>query len=190
MTVMQNKVRIDFGKLLGFKAVADEISSGVDFQNDTIGAKLGAKVGGTEALDPTRSELDCSKLLGFETVASDLSGALEFQNETIGDKLGAKIGLEPEFDARLKRDISQIATRSDGLPVYAFKYLWDDQVYVGVMAQDLLRNARWRPAVTTKPSGYFAVNYAKLGLRMATLDGWKAEGMASLIQQGEDDNRP
>ena len=41
--------KIDFSKLVGFAAVADEIGDSVDFQADVIEAKLGAKVG-TEAL--------------------------------------------------------------------------------------------------------------------------------------------
>ena len=36
---------IDFSKLLGFDAVNDQISGSVDFQDETISAKLGAKVG-------------------------------------------------------------------------------------------------------------------------------------------------
>jgi hypothetical protein len=83
-------------------------------------------------------------------------------------------------DARLKRDITQLATRDDGLPIYSFRYLWDDEVRVGVMAQDLLRNEAWAPAVVTKEGGYLFVDYARLGLRMATLDEWQANGMAAL----------
>ncbi len=37
--------KIDYAKLLGFAAVSDEPSEGVDFQDETISAKLGAKVG-------------------------------------------------------------------------------------------------------------------------------------------------
>jgi hypothetical protein len=37
--------KIDYAKLLGFEAVAKQISGGVDFQDETISAKLGAKVG-------------------------------------------------------------------------------------------------------------------------------------------------
>ena len=37
--------RIDFAKLLGFDAVSDQLSGGVDFQDETLNAKLGAKVG-------------------------------------------------------------------------------------------------------------------------------------------------
>jgi len=49
-------------------------------------------------------------------------------------KLLSKIGEALESDVRLKRDIEHLANRSDGLPNYAFKYLWDDEVHVGVMA--------------------------------------------------------
>jgi hypothetical protein len=37
---------IDFSKLLGFDSVAEQLADGVDFQDPTVGAKLGAKVGG------------------------------------------------------------------------------------------------------------------------------------------------
>jgi hypothetical protein len=44
--------KIDYAKLLGFDAVSDELSKGIDFQGETIGAKLGAKVGGAEVTEP------------------------------------------------------------------------------------------------------------------------------------------
>ena len=44
-----NIQKIDFTKLLGFDAVSDELSEGIDFQDETMGAKLGAKVGVPEA---------------------------------------------------------------------------------------------------------------------------------------------
>ena len=37
--------RIDYAKLLGFDGVSNQISGPVDFQDETINAKLGAKVG-------------------------------------------------------------------------------------------------------------------------------------------------
>ena len=38
-------VMIDLSKLFGFDILVDEVSSGVDFQDETIAMKLGAKVG-------------------------------------------------------------------------------------------------------------------------------------------------
>ena len=193
---MQKIGKIDFAKLLGFETVSDCTAEGIDFRDETIGVKLGAKVGGETIPAPfgrastgfiqKTEKLDFGKLLGFETVGAQIAGGLDLQDETFGDKLGAKVGLEPPSDVRLKRDIDHLATRCDGLPIYAFKYLWDDEVHVGVMAQDLLRNELWRPAVLTKGSCYFAVDYRRLGLRMTTLDEWLAKGMAAV--ERPDDN--
>ncbi len=42
---MQKPDAIDFTKLLGFETVADDLSREVDFQDEAIGSRLGAKVG-------------------------------------------------------------------------------------------------------------------------------------------------
>jgi hypothetical protein len=42
---MRQSDEINFSKLLGFDALVEELSGGVDFQDETIAAKLGAKVG-------------------------------------------------------------------------------------------------------------------------------------------------
>jgi len=42
---MQDPTKMDYSKLFGFDMVADDVANGIDFQNATIGAKLGAKVG-------------------------------------------------------------------------------------------------------------------------------------------------
>ena len=204
-------MQIDFTKLLGFNTVSNELPDGLDFKGDFIGARLGAKVGDPEdASTPTAKTLRFSKLLGFDIATDELSKGVDLQDETLSAKLGAKIGppevtspsrgidfqdetlgarlgakvgdVETPSDARLKRDITQIATRDDGLPIYSFRYLWDDEVHVGVMAQDLLRNEAWAPAVVAKEGGKLFVNYAWLGLRMTTLDEWQTRGMASLTR--------
>jgi hypothetical protein len=67
-------------------------------------------------------------------------------------------------DMRLKRDIGLLARRGDGLGLYSFKYVWSENVYVGVMAQEvalLYPDAVLRDDLT----GYMAVNYTRLGLQ-------------------------
>lgn len=86
-------------------------------------------------------------------------------------------------DRRLKRSIHLLARLHSGMKIYAFKYLWSDVVYVGVMAQDLLQNPTWKDAVITKANGFYAVNYAMLGLKMTTLAKWEKEGLASIALQ-------
>jgi hypothetical protein len=86
-------------------------------------------------------------------------------------------------DRRLKRSIRLLARLHNGLKIYAFKYLWSNKVYVGVMAQDLLQNPIWKDAVITKANGFYAVNYAMLGLKMTTLAQWKKDGLVSITSQ-------
>jgi hypothetical protein len=83
-------------------------------------------------------------------------------------------------DRRLKRDITHIATLGSGIKVYSFRYRWSKTVQVGVMAQDLLANPTYRSAVVLMSQGFYAVNYAELGLKMTTLKEWRALGMASI----------
>jgi outer membrane immunogenic protein len=66
-------------------------------------------------------------------------------------------------DVRLKRDITLVGRRSDGLGLYSFKYLWSDNVHLGVMAQEV---ALLYPAAIVRDdlTGYMAVNYTRLGL--------------------------
>ena len=82
-------------------------------------------------------------------------------------------GFDQNSDQRLKRDIAPIAVTESGIQLYSFKYLWSDQVYVGVMAQDLLEHPQWKEAVITKQNGFYAVNYRKLGLEMTTLEQYQ-----------------
>jgi hypothetical protein len=86
-------------------------------------------------------------------------------------------------DRRLKRSIRLLTRLHNGLKIYAFKYLWSDVVYVGVMAQDLLQNPTWKDAVMTKANGFYAVNYRMLGLKMTTFAQWKKDGLASITSQ-------
>lgn len=83
-------------------------------------------------------------------------------------------------DARLKTDIHLISVQSNGTKLYSFKYLWSDETYVGVMAQDLLNDPVRHDAVLTMKNGYYAVNYQALGLRMTTLKDWQERGVDSV----------
>jgi hypothetical protein len=49
---MRKADTIDFAKLLGFDTVTRDLSEDLDFQDETLGAKLGAKVGVIEAVAP------------------------------------------------------------------------------------------------------------------------------------------
>ncbi len=70
-------------------------------------------------------------------------------------------------DIRLKRDVRPVETLPNGLQLYSFRYWNDDRTFVSVMAQDLLKDARFRHAVTEDESGYYMVNLGALGLSVA-----------------------
>ncbi|MEP9385931.1 tail fiber domain-containing protein [Mesorhizobium sp. KR9-304] len=67
-------------------------------------------------------------------------------------------------DRRLKTDIERVGAAANGLPIYNFKYIGGDEVYRGVMAQDVL--AVLPEAVSIMPNGFLAVRYDMLGLEM------------------------
>lgn len=75
-------------------------------------------------------------------------------------------------DIRLKRDIAQVGRLPNGLGLYRYRYLWSDETYVGVMAQEV--EAIAPDAVVRAPDGHLRVDYANLGLRLRTWDQWAA----------------
>lgn len=95
----------------------------------------------------------------------------------IENVLGGTAKLIWQFsDMRLKRDIVRVSHLDNGLGLYRYRYLWSDQVYVGVMAQEV---AAVRPdAVMRGTDGWLRVNYARLGMKLQTWDEWQASPRA------------
>ncbi len=77
------------------------------------------------------------------------------------------IGMQIRSDIRLKRDVRPVETLPNGVQLYSFRYWNDDRTFVSVMAQDLLKDARFRHAVTQDESGYYLVDLGALGLGVA-----------------------
>ena len=83
-------------------------------------------------------------------------------------------------DRRIKTDITELGKLDNGIKIYSFKFLWEDKVRVGVIAQDLQERADTNKAVLTLANGLLGVDYAALGLRMATLEQWQQSGVTAL----------
>lgn len=64
-------------------------------------------------------------------------------------------------DRRLKRDIEPVGTLN-GFNLYSYRYVWSDNVEVGVMADEV--EQLMPQAVTQDAHGYKQVNYSMLGL--------------------------
>ena len=77
-------------------------------------------------------------------------------------------------DIQLKHDVVRIGTVAEGIGLYRFRYNWSDQVYVGVLAQEV---AAVRPdAVIRGDDGYLRVNYDRIGAPYDTWQHWQATG--------------
>jgi hypothetical protein len=63
-------------------------------------------------------------------------------------------------DRRLKRDVTRLATSTSGLGLYAYRYLWDDEPRIGVMADEVERIAP--EALGPVVAGFKTVNYSAL----------------------------
>jgi hypothetical protein len=76
-----------------------------------------------------------------------------------------------QSDIELKHNIVRIGTLDSGIGLYRFQYNWSDQVYVGVMAQEVVTVM---PAAVSRGSdGYLRVNYGRVGVRFQTWDEWQ-----------------
>lgn len=61
-------------------------------------------------------------------------------------------------DRRLKRDITEIG-KARGLKLYTYRYLWDDLLRLGVMAQEVLAR---KPEAVGSAGGFMTVNYGAI----------------------------
>jgi len=75
-------------------------------------------------------------------------------------------------DMRLKRDITPVGKRENGLQLYRYRYAWSNTLYVGVMAQEVLEVAP--NAVVRGADGYLRVDYGRLGMRLQRWQDWIA----------------
>ena len=67
-------------------------------------------------------------------------------------------------DRRLKANIARIGSTVFGLPLYRFAYLGGNEMFTGVMAQDVL--SVMPQAVSRDAAGFYRVNYGMLGIEM------------------------
>lgn len=81
----------------------------------------------------------------------------------IGGFLGSAASLVAASDRRLKKDIEKIGQLKNGLNVYSYKYIWDeDTTRVGVMADEVERIIPEALGPVLE-GGYQSVDYSKLG---------------------------
>lgn len=107
-------------------------------------------------------------LVGMGQNAGQIVSGAGSQNTTTdkspstGSKILSGIGsvLGIFSDRKCKRDIQKITEFSDGLGVYRFRYLDDDEIRVGVMADEVAEIRPW--ALGPRVGPFQTVNYAAL----------------------------
>lgn len=112
-----------------------------------LGMQAGSLVGGAG---------QTSKSFGNQTSESQGTSS---SSPGIGGFLGAAMA----SDRRLKTDIKHVGETPEGLGLYEYKYVWDqDTVHTGVMADEV---AKIKPeALGPEIDGYMTVDYSKLEL--------------------------
>ena len=163
-------------------SISGNTFSGTTAASSAPGGTLSLKASATGALKG-----------GFYGPAADDVGAVW----TLSDGRGAAVGAfgaakQAPSDRRIKRDIRPEGRRRDGLRLYSFRYLADNRRFVGVLAQDLLGDARFAPAVVTGPGGLMLVDYGQLGLDVTDLPQMREAGFAamSLYEKAQSAARP
>lgn len=85
------------------------------------------------------------------------------QQATQGTLSGLAGGAMMFSDRRLKKNVTYLETREDGIPVYKFNYIWEDpdQIasHIGLMAQDVIKIY---PDAVVKMHDYLMVDYGRL----------------------------
>ena len=105
-----------------------------------------------------------------DPIAGAATSGLNLANLIKGTSSGTVIQTSPPIittapptpsDIRLKRNIVLLDRLPNGIGLYRYRYIWSDQVYVGVMAQEVA--AIVPDAVVHGADGFLRVNYARLG---------------------------
>ena len=116
----------------------------------------------------TRSHTSCREAVSCRSVKKSLTSVALVRICLVKRPELELHGKEPETmqrsDIRLKTDFHRVGTTVLGLPLYRFQYRNRPGVYLGVMAQDVLKVEP--SAVSIGADGYYMVDYGKLGIAM------------------------
>lgn len=95
------------------------------------------------------------------TTAGQKNTSTSKQAGGLGGVLGGLASNAALFsDKRLKKDIKKVGELEDGLGVYEYSYIWDDEPQKGVMAQEVAKLRPW--ALGPEINGFMTVNYGRL----------------------------
>jgi opacity protein-like surface antigen len=156
-----------FGKIHAGVGDLPGVSS---FQNGwTVGAGFEWQFAANWWLDMEYKFVDLGK---FGCTLDGCGGTEDVKTHFNIFEVGVKYQWAIPSDVRLKRDIVPVGRLSNGLHLYRFRYEWSDQLYVGVMAQEVQQIMP--EAIVRGPYGYLVVDYGKVGTELRTWDEFVA----------------
>ena len=151
------------------------MSAGTNLANLAVGqgtALAGGTVGAANALSGGLQNIGNAQML-YSLLAPQQQQQPTYLSSMIGQSAPANYGLYnpnvstegglnvPTYsDIRLKKNITKLGMRPDGLGVYEFEYLWGGPRRVGLMAQEV--QELYPHAVQSDADGFLMVNYSEV----------------------------
>jgi hypothetical protein len=162
--MLQQEIEAQYGRLGGLTALGQTTSQNI--------AQLGQASAAGQATAGLRTGADIAGLFGQQGAAragarlaegQAISNVANLPAQFLGMQYGsgtANPGFGKTFsDRRLKKNVVRLGTRSDGLGVYEFEYIWGGGRQIGLMAQEV---AILYPEAVGESGGYMTVDYGKV----------------------------
>jgi hypothetical protein len=160
--MLQQAIEDQYGRLGGLTALGQTTTQNI--------AQLGQASAAGQSAAGLQTGANIADLFGQQGAAragARLAEGAAFSNvfnlpaQMAGMQYGAGI-TKPTFsfsDQRLKKNVARLGTRSDGLGVYEFEYIWGGGRQIGLMAQEV---AILYPDAIGESGGYMTVDYGKV----------------------------
>jgi hypothetical protein len=164
---------------LGGATVNTEVTGtmpGFSVSSRTTRTGLTASAGVDFVMTPAFSVGAQFRYINVPTGTVDIPGAVPIASNVYVGTVGVTWYVS---DVRLKRDIVRLGHLANGIQLYRYRYAWNDQVYVGAMAQEVREIIP--QAVMQGADGFLRVDYARLGLRLMTWDEWSQSATSQLL---------
>jgi hypothetical protein len=161
--MLQQAIEDQYGRLGGLTALGQTTTQNI--------AQLGQASAAGQSAAGLQTGANIANLFGQQGAAR--AGSQIAQGQAFGNVLnlpaqflgmqygaGQTPGLGAMFsDRRLKRNVVRLGTRSDGLGVYGFDYIWGGGRQIGLMAQEV---AILYPEAVGESGGFMTVDYGKV----------------------------
>jgi hypothetical protein len=109
-------------------------------------------------------------------VGAVIVGGLIASNSNGADPTPAPAPAPLPSDSRLKTDVTRVGALDGGPSLYAYRYIGSDEMFVGVLAEDLLADSRYAHLVQRGDDGFLRVDYSGLPGTLLAYRAMRAAG--------------